>query len=118
VLAPTPVSWDFMVRFLFRFLATLSLAIAVVMAVIDATRSVAASNWVMTPLGVSWLAVSPDTLDKAHTAIVAIHPTLWDPITVFVLKAPGFAVFAALALLLYAIGRRPARRLDPFAQRA
>lgn len=107
-----------MVRFLFRFLATVSLAIAVVMAVIDATRTVAASDWVMTPLGVSWMAVSPDTLDKAQTMIASIHPALWDPITVFVLKAPGFAVFAVLALLLHVIGRRPARRLDPFAHRA
>src|SRR4051794_22483341 len=107
-----------MVRFLFRFLATIALAIAVVMAVIDATRTVAASDWVMTPLGVSWMTVSPDTLDKAQAAIAAIHPGLWDPVALFVLKAPGFAVFGMLALLLYVIGRRPARRLDPFAQRA
>jgi hypothetical protein len=107
-----------MIRFLFRFLATISLAVAVVMAVIDATRTVAANDWVMTPLGASWMAVSPDTLDKAQSALAAIHPALWDPIMLFVLKAPGFVVFAGLALLLYALGRRPARRLDPFAHRA
>ena len=106
-----------MIRFLFRFLATISLAVAVVMAVIDSTRTVAANDWVMTPLGASWMAVSPDTLDKAENTLAAIHPALWDPIMLFVLKAPGFAVFAVLALLLYAFGRRPARRLDPFAHR-
>lgn len=107
-----------MIRFLFRLLATLLLAIAVVMAVIDATRSVAAGQLVMTPLGASWLAVSPDTLERAQAAIAGIHPGLWDPLMLAVLTAPGFAVFAVLALFLYAIGRRPARRLDPFAQRA
>jgi hypothetical protein len=113
-----PANRELMIRFLFRFLATISLAVAVVMAVIDATRSVAASDWVLTPLGVSWMAVAPDMLDKAQATLSAIHPALWDPIMLFVLKAPGFVVFAVLALLLYAIGRRPARRLDPFAQRA
>jgi hypothetical protein len=107
-----------MIRFFFRFLATISLAVAVVMAVIDATRTVAADGWVMTPLGDSWIAVSPDTLDKAQATLSAIHPALWDPIMLFVLKTPGFAVFSVLALLLYALGRRPARRLDPFARRA
>ena len=107
-----------MIRFLFRLLATMLLAVAVVMAVIDATRTVAAGGLVMTPLGISWLAVWPDTLEKAQGALSAIHPALWDPLMLAVLDAPGFAVFAVLAFLLYAIGRRPARRLDPFAQRA
>jgi hypothetical protein len=107
-----------MIRFLFRMTATVALAVAVVMAVIDATRSVATGEIVMTPLGTSWMSVSPDTLEKAHDSIAALMPALWDPVTVTVLKAPGFAVFALLALLLYTIGRRPARRLDPFAERA
>ena len=106
-----------MIRFLFRFLATILLAIAVVMAVIDATRIVAAGDWVMTPLGASWMAVLPDALDRTQAALAAIHPGLWDPLMLGVLKAPGFIVFAMLAFLSYAIGRKPARRLDPFAQR-
>jgi hypothetical protein len=106
-----------MIRFLFRLLATVMLAIAVVMAVLDATRTVAAGTLVLTPLGSSWLALSPDTIGKAQAAIEAIHPALWDPLTLSVLELPGFAVFTVLALLLYAIGRKPARRLDPFARR-
>jgi len=107
-----------MIRFFFRFLATVSLAVAVVMAVLDATRTVAAGNFVLTPLGTSWMSVSPETLEKAQDSIAALYPLLWDPVAVFVLKLPGFVVFALLAFLLYVIGRRPARRLDPFAQRA
>src|SRR5262245_59192556 len=107
-----------MIRFLFRLAATVSLAVAVVMAVIDATRTVATGRFVTTPLGTSWMSVSPETLEKAHDSIARFMPALWDPVTLTVLKAPGFALFALLALLLYALGRRRARRLDPFAQRA
>jgi len=105
-----------MLRFLFRFLAMVSLAVAVVMAVLDATRTVAASALVMTPLGQSWLAVSPETLAATQRFIEAtLHPLLWDPVVVNILKVPGFAVFGALALILYMIGYRPERRIGRFA---
>lgn len=105
-----------MLRFLFRFLSTISLAIAVVMAVLDATRSVAASALVMTPLGRSWLAVSPETLASAQKfAETALHPLLWDPVVAGILALPGFVVFGLLALILYAIGYRPERRAGRFA---
>lgn len=105
-----------MLRFLFRLLATISLAIAVVLAVLDATRTVAASALVMTPLGESWLAVSPDTLATARKFTeTTLHPLLWDPVMAGILRMPGFAVFGALALILYVIGHRPARRAGRFA---
>lgn len=107
-----------MIRFLFRLLAITALAIAVVMAVLDATRTVAANDWVLTPLGASWLSASPSTLAATQAAIENyLHPTLWDPVAVAVLKLPGFVVFSVLALLLYVMGRRSRRPLDPFAQR-
>jgi hypothetical protein len=106
-----------MIRFLFRLLATLSLAVAVIMAVLDATRSVAAGSLVTTPLGTSWLAVSPATLESTQAGVESwLHPALWDPAAIFILKMPGFVVFGVLALLLYAVGRRPRRRMSPFAQ--
>lgn len=105
-----------MFRFLFRLLAMIALSVAIIMAVLDATRTIAASQLVLTPLNTSWLTVSPDTLG-ALQAFVAdkLHPLVWDPVIVFVLNQPGFAVFGVLAFLLYAIGRRPERRLGRFA---
>jgi len=105
-----------MFRFLFRLLAMIALSVAIIMAVLDATRTIAASQLVLTPLNTSWLTVSPDTL-AALQAFVAdkLHPLVWDPVIVFVLNQPGFAVFGVLAFLLYAIGRRPERRLGRFA---
>ena len=106
-----------MIRFLFRLLATVSLAVAVIMAVLDATRTVAAGSLVTTPLGTSWLAVSPETLESTQAAVQTwLHPALWDPAAISILKLPGFVVFGLIALLLYAVGRRPQRRMSPFAQ--
>jgi hypothetical protein len=101
-----------MVRFLFRFLATVLLAVAVILAVLDATRSVAMSRLVLTPLGESWKALSPATLESVRTALEARWPPLWDIVGVWLLSMPGSILFAVLALLLYAVGHRPTRHGD------
>ncbi|MER9236611.1 hypothetical protein NKI56_32130 [Mesorhizobium sp. M0622] len=103
-----------MFRFVFRLAAMIALSISVIMAVLDATRSVAASALVMTPLNTSWLAVSPDTRSAFESFVRdKVNPLLWDGAIAWVLNQPGFAVFAALAFILYAIGyrrQRPTRR--------
>ncbi|WP_274626819.1 hypothetical protein [Arvimicrobium flavum] len=105
-----------MIRFLFRFLAAIALAIAVIMAVLDATRTVAASELVMTPLVDSWTAMSPDSLEAAQAFVSSrLHPLVWDPVATSLLALPGFAVFALLSLGLFAIGHRPVRRSGDFA---
>ncbi|RWM11950.1 hypothetical protein [Mesorhizobium sp.] len=103
-----------MLRFIFRLAAMIALAVSVIMAVIDTTRSVAASALVMTPLNASWLAVSPDTRAAFETYMRAkANPLVWDVAVAWVLSQPGFAVFAVLAFLLYAVGYR--RRRHEFA---
>jgi hypothetical protein len=105
-----------MIRFLFRLLAMIALSVAAIMAVLDATRTIAASTLVMTPLGESWAAGLPDLLALAEQNVRHyIHPLAWDPVVLFILKLPGFAVFGTLALLFYAIGRKPERRAGRFA---
>ncbi len=105
-----------MFRFLFRLAAMVALAISVIMAVLDATRTVAASALVMTPLKTSWLASFPDTLATAEVFVrEKASPVLWDGLVTHVLDLPGFAVFAGLAALLYAIGYRRERRGGYFA---
>jgi hypothetical protein len=98
-----------MIRLLFRLLATVSLAIAVILAVLDATRSVAVSRLVLTPLGDSLKAAAPNAFENARIAVEGSWPFLWDTIVVWLLAAPGPLVFAFLALILYAVGHRPAR---------
>ena len=99
-----------MIRFFFRLLSALALSVAVIMAVVDATRSVAVDGLVLTPLATSWAAVSPDSFALARTtAEHHISAALWDPVALAILSLPGFVVFLLLSLLLYAIGHRPAR---------
>lgn len=105
-----------MIRFLFRLAAMVALAIAVIMAVLDTTRTVAASHLVLTPLKTSWGAVSPDTLAAAEGFVrEKIQPLVWDTVIDWILNQPGFAVFAVLALLLYMIGYRSERKVARFA---
>ena len=100
-----------MIRFLFRLLATASLALAVILAVMDATRSIAISTVEWTALGYLWLEYLPDSFGAARDALAAYGLTLlWDPVISTLLKAPAFIVFAALAFLLYAVGHRPRRQ--------
>lgn len=105
-----------MIRFLFRLLASVALAVGVIMAVIDTTRTVAAGRLVTTPLSASVEGVWPGTLEALRTFLTtSIHTFAWNPVTTFVIAQPGFVVLGVLAFLLYAVGRRPQRRIGDFA---
>lgn len=96
-----------MIKALLRLLSMILLAVAVIMAVLDATRSIAAGALVMTPLGVSWVSLSPESLGRFEAMMTSSLPDfVWDPIFLAGLSLPGFAVFAALSLLLALAGRR------------
>ncbi len=104
-----------MIRFLFRLLAMISLGIAVIMAVLDGARSVAASAITLKPLGISWFETSPDTLNLAQAIIQRyLLPIIWDPFMIWLLNQPGFAVMGVLSLLLYIVGykRKPRGRIE------
>lgn len=101
-----------MIRFVFRLAAAFALSVAVIMAVLDATRTVAVSRLVMTPLDTSWATASPSTLAATESFVRdRTGPAFWDSFVLPVLNLPGFAIFAVLAFLLYAVGhrRRPGR---------
>ena len=100
-----------MFRFLFRVAAMVALSVSVIMAVLDATRTVAAAHLVTTPLRTSWLAVAPDQLGAFESLVRdKVSPIAWDMGVAWVLGLPGFVVFAALAFLFYAMGYRRERR--------
>ncbi len=100
-----------MIRFLLRFCSLAFLAIACIMAVLDASRSIAASGPVTTPLGNAWYGVSPQTLDLVRSSIQDYTlPALWDPVGLWILSLPGFAVFSVLSLLFFVIAYKPRRR--------
>ncbi|MBN9249442.1 MAG: hypothetical protein J0I86_02490 [Mesorhizobium sp.] len=105
-----------MFRFVFRLTAMISLSIAVIMAVLDATRTVAASQLVLTPLKMSWNAVSPQTMSSAEVFVrEKMAPVLWDVGANWLLSLPGCVVFAGLALAFYAVGYRRERTTRRYA---
>jgi len=105
-------------RFIFRLLALFALAVAVVMAVVDATRTIAADAWTYTSLSESWQANFPDSL-LSFQRFVEAHtiPFLWDPVMTSILSLPGWLVFAVLAFVLHALGYRRRRPGDLLAAR-
>ena len=112
-IAVNPTTMVAMIRFLFRLLALFSLSVAVIFAVLDSARSIAASAPVMTPLRRAGSASRPRRWRPRRTWSAArIDPLAWDPVMVRVLDLPGFAVFAVLAFLLFAVGHRRERRVN------
>ncbi|GHD15914.1 hypothetical protein ACFOEZ_15710 [Tianweitania populi] len=99
------------VRFVFRLLSALALALAVILAVGDAARTIAASALQVTPLMTSWLRTAPAGAEAAESWVKThLGAPAWDWAFVPVLGLPGFLVFGVVALLFYALGRKPKPR--------
>ncbi len=101
-----------MIRFLFRFLGYWLLAGALVAAIIDGSKSIAASALVTTPLGQHFQQVAPTLLQRLEFGIqnnLAL-PWLWDNVFVNILTWPSFADLGVLALIFLMIGRRKRAR--------
>ena len=100
-----------MIRFVFRTLAVLAFAIAVMFVVIDATRSIGVSAFVATPFSESFELAAPLLLENLRAWLSANAPEfVTDTLLASLLALPTFAVFAALALLFWMIGRPPRPR--------
>lgn len=92
-----------------------ALSVAVIAAVLDATRSIAAEQLVKTPLEATWASLMPASLEAFETSVKsALSDFAWTGIVEPVLQVPTFAFFAGLALLLYVAGRRPTRNVGRF----
>lgn len=98
------------IRLLLRIVATLLLAAAVVLAVVDATRSIAAEALVTTTLGETWEQTFPDLLAEAASSVGGMGLPFAEALFEGLLSLPVVAVLAILALLFYIMGRKPTRR--------
>ena len=100
-----------MIRFLLRTIAFVAFAIAVMFAVIDATRSIGVSAFVFTPFVESFELTAPLLLENLRTWLADNAPDFVSSgALATILASPTFAVFTVVAFLFYAIGRKPARR--------
>ena len=89
-----------MLRFFSRFLGIWAVAGALVFAVIDGAKSIAASALILTPVADAW------TLLGGARGDGATWPWPFGQAVEFVLAAPVAAVLAALGFLLLAAGRK------------
>jgi hypothetical protein len=95
-----------MIRFLFRFVGLLGLALAFIFLVYDGTKSIADQRWYITSLSEVWTWVHQTSLLAIQPAFERISPLLWDPIAVRILNAPVSLVLGTLGVVLILLGRK------------
>ena len=98
------------IRFAFRVISTLLLAAAVVVAVVDATRSIAAEALLTTTLAEAWAQISPGLLADAVSNVANSDFYLAKTLFEGLLGVGVVGVLVILAMVFYIMGRRPTRR--------
>ncbi|GEO87232.1 MULTISPECIES: hypothetical protein [Alphaproteobacteria] len=94
-------------RFVLRLVSFAALCIAIVAAAMDSIASVSVSQVVVTPLRSAWVEIAPVSLAWLRTLVeVNLGPTAWRMLEVWFLPQPAFAIFLAVALLLWMAGYR------------
>lgn len=107
-----------MFQLLFRMLGFFVLALALVLAILDITRSITAEAIIMTSLASSWISINPETLASSRDAVVTlVHPLLWDPVLTNILALPSWLILWFLSMILLWLGQRREARYGRFASR-
>ncbi|MCO6187293.1 hypothetical protein [Rhizobium sp. L1K21] len=115
VAARLTCSVDWM-RVLFRFLSAMMLSFAVVAGVIDTIQSFASSDVILTPALAVWISVNPNSFNAAESTVEGLDPAgRAAEVFNWTLAQPAFAVFLAVALLLWMIGYQRVKPAGRFA---
>ncbi len=100
-----------MLRFAAKTFGMFLLALAMITAVLDLTRSVANSQLVVTALGLEWRDFHVDSLQYFQVGIER-HlglSWLWSVVIQNILLMPSWLVFFILAVAFFSLGRAPNR---------
>jgi hypothetical protein len=93
-------------RLLLRVLGTLLIAVAVILVIIDGTKSLAANAIVMTSFGDTWLGISPQSLEQVRAFLATrFFGPLLETVVSGLLGLPGWAVTGVPGVLLAWAGR-------------
>ena len=97
-----------MIRFLFRLLGLLCLAVAFILLVYDGTRSIANQAIETTSVGYVWAAIDQNSLLLLQPAIERhVNEWLWQSVLQpYVLEQPAWLVLGILGFLFALIGRK------------
>lgn len=99
-------------RLLLRIIGTLLIAIAVILVIIDGTRTLAASRLVMTPLAETWMQLHPDSLEATREFLATrLFGPLLDTVATGILNFPGWAVIGIPGILIAWAGRSRRERV-------
>jgi hypothetical protein len=105
-----------MIRACLRLLSGLAFVSALVAAVIDSARSIAASSLSLTSFAELWGTYAPESLGKVQEAGPAVLSAgIWGTVSNFVLAMPAAAVLMVLAILLYMLGYKREHSYGRFA---
>jgi hypothetical protein len=95
-----------MIRFLFRFIGLLCLALGFIFLVYDGTKSIADQRLYITRVSDVWAAVHESSLRQLRPAVESIAVWLWDAVVQGVLNAPTSVVLVILGAVLILLGRK------------
>ncbi len=106
-----------MIALLARIAGMWLIAGAMVALVVDATKTIASSSFTLTPLGATWLALGPRSLESAQKFVqesieAYVGHWLWDPVIQGVLAVPTWAALGALGFALTYLGGRRRSRIQ------
>jgi hypothetical protein len=104
-------------RFIFRVIGTWLLGVALVLVIIDGTRSLGANQLVISSLGESWALVHGESLAASQQWLAVNMPEFVRTLIVdSLLGWPGWAVLAVPGLFFALTGRSRRVREDRFNQ--
>ena len=99
-------------RLLLRVLGTLLIACAVILVIIDGTKSLAASGFVFTSLEATWVQLHAESLNAVREFLeTRLFGPLLKPVITAVLAFPGWAVLGVPGVLLAWAGRSRRERV-------
>jgi len=97
-------------RLILRIAGTWLIGLALVLIVVDGTKSLGANSLVFTSLADLWLQVHPPSLDGVRAFFASrFFASLLDTALQALLAYPAFAVFAVPGIVLALAGRKPQR---------
>ena len=93
-------------RLILRLVGTWLLGLALILLIIDGTKSLGASALVWTPLGDTWSAIHAESLLQLRVFVASrFFGPLLEPAVATLLGMPGFLVLAVPGVILAAMGR-------------
>lgn len=99
-------------RLILRVLGTWLIGLALVLLVVDGTKSLGANGLVFTSLDDLWTSVHPASLESVRGFFASrFFEDLLDAVLNAVLGYPAFAVFGVPGVFLALLGRKPRREL-------